>query len=99
MLLFTWGVHIYVGDTPVGVLIRLGGHLQGLIQKHADNGMNANLSKFQTMFLVLMGTNKLRLNMQDQFIPSNEHIKLLGVDIDNSFKFETHVKGRCRKLN
>ena len=61
--------------------------------------MSANPSKFQIMFLGLKGTNKLCLNMKGQLIPSSEHVKLLGVNIDNSLKFETHVKELCKKVN
>ena len=54
--------------------------------------MSAKPSKFQIMFLGLKGAKKLCLNMNGQLIPSSEHVKLLGVNIDNSLKFETHVK-------
>ena len=37
--------------------------------------------------------------MNGQLIPSSEHVKLLGVNIDNSLKFETHVKEICKKFN
>ena len=42
---------------------------------------------------------KLCLNTKGQLIPSNEHVKLLGVNIDNSLKFESHVKEICKKVN
>ena len=52
------------------------------------------------MFLGLKGANKLCLIMKDQLIPSSQHvIKLLGVNIENSLKFETHVKEICKKVN
>ena len=37
-------------------------------------------------------TNKVCLNMKGQLITSSEHVKLLGVNIDNSLKCDTHVK-------
>ena len=80
-------------------MIRLENDLQGLMQWFTNNGMNANPSKFQVMFLGLKGAKKLCLNMNGQLIPSSEHVKLLGVNIDNSLKFETHVKEICKKVN
>ena len=37
--------------------------------------------------------------MNGQLIPSSKHVKLLGINIDNSLKFETHVKEICKKVN
>ena len=91
---------IYACDTDVeAVIIRLEGDLQGLMQWFTNNGMSANPSKFQIMFLGLKGAKKLCLNMNGQLIPSSEQVKLLGVNIDNSLKFETHVKEICKKVN
>ena len=91
---------IYACDTDVeAVMIRLENDLQGLMQWFTNNGMSANPSKFQVMFLGLKGSKKLCLNMNGQLIPSSEHVKLLGVNIDNSLKFETHVKEICKKVN
>ena len=61
--------------------------------------MCANPSKFQIMFLGLKRKNKLCLNINGQLIPSSEHVKLLGVTIDNTLKFHTHVLGICKKVN
>ena len=61
--------------------------------------MCANPSKFQIMFLGLKRKNNLCLNIIGQLIPSGEHVKLLGVTIDNTLKFETHVLGVCKKVN
>ena len=61
--------------------------------------MCANPSKFQIMFLGPKRKNKLCLNINGQLIPSSEHVKLLGVTIDNILKFDTHVLGICKKVN
>ena len=91
---------IYACDTHVeAVMTRLEGDLQGLMQWFTNNGMSANPSKFQIMFLGLKGAKKLCLNINGHLIPSSEHVKLLGVNIDNSLKFETHVKEICKKVN
>ena len=70
-----------------------------LLEWYTTNGMCANLSKFQIMFLGLKRKNKLCLNIKGQLIPSSEHVKLLGVTIDNTLKFDTHVLGVCKKVN
>ena len=80
-------------------MTRLEGDLQGLMQWFTNNGMSANPSKFQIMFLGLRGAKKLCLDMNGHLIPSSEHVKLLGASIDNSLKFETHVKEICKKVN
>ena len=95
---FADNTSIYACDTDVeAVMIRLEGDLQRLMQLFTNNGMSANSSKFQIMFLGLKEAKKLCLN--GQLIPSCKHVKLLGVNIDNSLKFETHVKEICKKVN
>ena len=66
---------------------------------YTANGMSANPSKFQIMFLGLKGKNTLCLNINGQLIPSSEHVKLLGVYTDNSLKFDTNVKELCKKVS
>ena len=80
-------------------MIRLEGDLQKLMQWFTNNSMSANPSKFQIMVLGLKEAKKLCLNMNGQLIPSSEHVKLLGVNIDNSLKFETNVKEIFKKVN
>ena len=53
----------------------------------ADNGMTASPSKFQIMFLGRKDMNKLCLNINGNLITSSNQVKLLSVNIDNSFKF------------
>ena len=43
--------------------------------------------------------SKLCLNISGNLIPSSNQVKLLCVNIDNSLKFEAHVKELCRKVN
>ena len=43
--------------------------------------------------------SKLCLYMNGLLIPSSKQVKLLGVNIVNSLKFEAHVKEPCRKVN
>ena len=79
--------------------IRLENDLQKLLTWFTENGMRANPSKFQMMFLGHKHANKLCLNVNGQFILQNEEVKLLGVKIDRKLTFETHVKEICTKVN
>ena len=81
------------------VLIKLERDLQEVLEWYTANGMSANPSKFQIMFLGLKRKNKLCLNINGQLITQSEHVKLLGVTIDNSLKFDTHVQSICKKAN
>ena len=42
--------------------------------------------------------SKLCLNINRLLIPSSKQVKLLGVNIDNSHKFEAHIKELCIKV-
>ena len=91
---------IYACDTSVeAVLIRLDGDIHRLMQWFTDKSMKANASRFQIMFLGQRDMSKLFLNIKGHLIPSSNQVKLLGVKIYNSLKFEVHVKKLCRKVN
>ena len=81
------------------VIIKLERDLQEVLEWYTANGMSANPSKFQILFLGLKRKNKLCLNINGQLITQSEHVKLLGVTIDNSLKFDTHVQSICKKAN
>ena len=51
------------------------------------------------MFFGLKRKNKLCLNINGQLITQSEHVKLLGVTIDNALKFDTHVHRISKKAN
>ena len=52
----------------------------------------------QLMFLGLKINNSLCLNIDKQKGNQNEHVKLLGVQIDNKSHFDMPVKELCQKL-
>ena len=80
-------------------MIRLESDVYRLMKWFTDNGMKANPSKFQIMFLGRKDMSKLCLNISGNLISSSNQVKLLGVSIDNSLKFQAHVKELCRKVN
>ena len=65
------------------IMTNLESDLSTLLNWFYANGMVANPDKFQLMFLGLNERHKLRLNIEGVKISSTEHIKLLGIDIDN----------------
>ena len=75
---------IYVCDKSIDTVIV---KLKDDVQKNLDwsnlNGMCANPAKFQMMFLGLEINNFLCLNINGQKIKQSEHVKLLGVQIEN----------------
>ena len=62
------------------------------------NQMVVNPDKFQLMFL---GTNEtsFTLCINGEIIKSSLHVILLGVEIDNRLRFDSHVRQICRKAN
>ena len=91
---------IYACDTSIeAVIISLESGLHRMLQWFNDNGMKANPSKFQIMFLGQEDMSKLCLNINGLLISSSKQVKLLGVNIDNSVKFDAHTKEQCRKAN
>ena len=81
------------------VIITLERDLQEVLEWYTANGMGANPSKFQVMFLGLKRKNKLCLNINGQLITPSEHVKLLEVTIDNALKLDTHEHRICKKAN
>ena len=58
-----------------------------------------NPKKFELMFLGLKRKRGLRLNIQGNKILAKEHVKLLGIEINNKLKFDKHVQTLCQKVN
>ena len=91
---------IYACDTSIdAVTKKLKDDLQKLLDWFKNNRMCANPAKFQMMFLGLKSDNSFILNIGGQQVRQSEQVKLLGVQIDNSLTFDTHVKELCRKVN
>lgn len=61
-----------------------------------QNGMKANPEKYQA--LVLGNTNHhISIKCTYRLIPISDNIKLLGVTIDNRFKFDANIADICPK--
>ena len=64
-----------------------------------DNGMVANPSKFQVMFLGLKSDQKYVFEIDKKPIPATSIVKLLGITIDCQLQFSEHVNTLCKKAN
>ena len=69
-----------------------------VIQWFTDNGMQANLSKFQ--FMVISHADdcaqSLVLN-ENTVLISEKHVQVMGVIIDSKLNFSLHVSSMCKK--
>lgn len=62
------------------------------------NDMLANPSKFQSIFLTKSKEHiKTTLVIDDKIIESKSTVELLGVEIDDKLKFESHISKNCEK--
>jgi len=61
-----------------------------------DNMMEANPNKFQGIMLK-DSNDETSFNIDSIIIPSEEHVKLLGVNIDNHMNFHHHTNTVCKK--
>ena len=62
-----------------------------------NNYMDANPDKFQSLILNRGGDVSISLSVQDNvFIPS-DHIRMLGITLDDSLKFDLHISDVCKK--
>ena len=57
--------------------------------------MEANSGKFQAIFPNQATSTGLSLN--DSVVTSEEHVKLLGVNIDYKLNFNHHIHSLCKK--
>ena len=81
------------------IVTNLENDLSKLLEWFKSNGMVANPKKFQLMFLGLQGEKRLRLNIEENKIPTAGHVKLLGVEIDSKLTFSKHIETLCSKVN
>ena len=61
--------------------------------------MAANPGKFQIMFLGLNENTSINFDIGDISISSTNHVKLLGVTIDNKLDFSKHIEAICKQAS
>ena len=69
------------------------------IQWFNENHMLANPDKFQAIVLCPSPRDTCNINFDvaGNCISSQDHVSLLGVELDNKLKFNLHISNLCRK--
>jgi hypothetical protein len=69
-----------------------------LIEWFKNNQMQANPDKFQAIAIGKKSHNKFKsFNINNNDIPCDDHVKLLGVDIDHLLNFDLQISNLCKK--
>ena len=61
--------------------------------------MDANPDKFQIIILNRGGDVSISFSVQDNVILPSDHIKVLGITLDESLKFDLHISDICKKAS
>ena len=64
-----------------------------------NNYMVANPDKFQSIILNRGGDVSISISVQDDVIIPSDHIKVLGITLDDSLKFDLHIADMCKKAS
>ena len=83
-------------DTQL-VITQLENDAQLLLQWMANNAFKANPDK--SYLLLNSRDNDLLVEIDGHEIFNSEHVKLLGITIDNELKFNKHVSNLCKKAS
>ena len=87
-----------IAKTLVEVSAALDSETREIIHWFDINGLAANPSKFQVMFLGLKQALS-KFNIGNISIKIKDTVKLLGIYIDNKLRFNTHVENKCQKAS
>lgn len=63
-----------------------------------ENNMKANASKFQLMFLNRNSKMNSSIEVGESKIKSTNSINILGVELDDSLRFDKHINDICNKV-
>ena len=59
--------------------------------------MDDNLDKFQCIILNRGGDVSISLSVQDNVVIPSDHIRVLGITLEDSLKFDLHISDMCKK--
>ena len=90
-----------VAETTQGLITSLEVKTSNAIEWMKDNDMIANPNKFKAIVLTKPDHNKagIRLEFRGKTILSSNEIDLLGVTIDTTLSFDSHITKICRKAS
>ena len=83
--------HLYYADNcAITLKIVLANGTRAAIAWFENNYMYANPDKFQSMILNHGGDISISISIQDDVIIPSDHIKVLGITLDDSLEFDLH---------
>ena len=100
-------LHKYADDNTISAFSNSIPHLIEILEKETNiaiswltkNKMIANSEKFHSIILTKNKDANTNLNLKigNKTIQSEQHIKLLGVKIDNKLNFDKHIYNLCKQ--
>ena len=92
--------HLYYADNCAITLKNvLENDTRAAIAWFENNDMDANPDKFQSIILNRGGDVSISISIQDDIIIPSDHIKVLGITLDDSLKFDLHIADMCKKAS
>ena len=100
-------LHNYADDNTISAFSNSIPHLIEILEKETNiaiswltkNKMIANSEKFHSIILTKNKDANINLNLKigNKTIQSEQHIKLLGVKVDNKLNFDKHIYKLCKQ--
>ena len=89
----------YADDCAITLKNVLENDTRAAIAWFENNYMDANPDKFQSIILNRGGDVSISISVQDDVIIPSDHIKVLGITLDDSLKFDLHISDMCKKAS
>ena len=91
---------LYASGENIGYVVTcLEVDIENVLPWFDSNRMVANPGKFQVMFLGLLKSANICIEIDGLVLVPKNNVKLLGITIDSDLKFTNHVKSSCRKTS
>ena len=86
-----------IGDTPIDVNDKMVDSADSASKWYKANFLKGNLDKYQTMMLGNKNVTMNNIIIDNYEVKSTKCLKLLGVEIDDSLRFDVHINNTCKK--
>ena len=86
-----------IGDTPIDVNDKMVDSADSASRWYKANFLKRNLDKYQTMMLGNKNVTMNNIIIDNYEVKSTKCLKLLGVEIDDSLRFDVHINNTCKK--
>ena len=87
------------GHDQQEIVINLENDLSKILEWLKSNGMVANPKNIPANVPWLAREKRLRLSIEENRVPTADHVELLGVEIDSKLTFNKHIETLCSKVN